>query len=57
MIRAETIDCVTRFDGGKLPVVSVYLGLDANPQVADIQLRDHVAAADLRLPLSPKPGS
>jgi peptide subunit release factor 1 (eRF1) len=28
MITAETIDRVTRFHGGKLPVVSVYLGLD-----------------------------
>jgi Bacterial archaeo-eukaryotic release factor family 10 len=32
MITAETIDRVTRFDGGRLPVVSAYLGLDANPQ-------------------------
>jgi len=30
MITAETIDRVTRFDGGELPVVSVYLGLDAD---------------------------
>lgn len=30
MITAETIDRVTRFDGGKLPVVSMYLGLDAS---------------------------
>jgi hypothetical protein len=27
MITAETIERVTRFDGGKLPVISVYLGL------------------------------
>ncbi|HKX14584.1 MAG TPA: hypothetical protein VJN19_05285 [Propionibacteriaceae bacterium] len=32
MITAETIERVTRFDGGRLPVVSAYLGLDANPQ-------------------------
>jgi peptide chain release factor subunit 1 len=32
MITAETIDRVTRFEGGKLPVVSAYLGHDANPQ-------------------------
>src|SRR5215207_8777768 len=31
MITAETIDRITRFDGGILPVVSVYLGLDPNP--------------------------
>jgi peptide chain release factor subunit 1 len=30
MITAETIDRVTRFNGEKLPVVSVYLGLDAD---------------------------
>lgn len=30
MITAETIDRITRFDGGQLPVVSVYLGLDAD---------------------------
>lgn len=29
MITAETIDRVTQFDGGKLPVVSMYVGLDA----------------------------
>jgi hypothetical protein len=32
MITAETIDRVTQFDGGKLPVVSVYVGLDLQPQ-------------------------
>jgi Bacterial archaeo-eukaryotic release factor family 10 len=32
MITAEMIDRVTQFDGGKLPVVSVYVGLDAQPQ-------------------------
>ena len=32
MITAETIDRVARFDGGKLPVVSVYVGLDPQPQ-------------------------
>ena len=32
MITAETIDRVTRFDGGKLPVVSMYLGLNPDPQ-------------------------
>jgi Bacterial archaeo-eukaryotic release factor family 10 len=30
MITAETIDRVTRFDGGRLPVVSAYVGLDAH---------------------------
>ena len=30
MIAAQTIDRVTRFRGGDLPVVSVYLGLDAD---------------------------
>jgi peptide subunit release factor 1 (eRF1) len=30
MIAAETIERVTRFHGGDLPVVSVYLGLDAD---------------------------
>lgn len=32
MITAEMIDRVTQFDGGKLPVVSVYVGLDLQPQ-------------------------
>jgi hypothetical protein len=32
MITSETIDKVTRFDGGKLPVVSVYIGLDVKPE-------------------------
>jgi peptide subunit release factor 1 (eRF1) len=30
MITAEMIDRITRFDGGNLPVTSVYLGLDAD---------------------------
>jgi peptide chain release factor subunit 1 len=30
MITAEMIDRITRFDGGKLPVVSAYLGLDTD---------------------------
>ncbi len=32
MITTETIDRVTGFDGGRLPVVSVYLGLDTDPR-------------------------
>ena len=32
MITAETIERVTRFYGGGLPVVSAYVGLDAHPQ-------------------------
>jgi len=32
MITTKTIDRVTRFDGGRLPVVSAYLGLDPHWQ-------------------------
>jgi len=31
MITAETIDRIIRFDGHELPVVSVYVGIDADP--------------------------
>jgi hypothetical protein len=32
MITADMIDQVTRFDGGRLSVVSAYLGLYTDPQ-------------------------
>jgi hypothetical protein len=50
MITNGTIDRLIQFDARGLPIVSAYVGLDT-----DTELKEHVAAGSLRLPLPPEP--